>query len=96
LPTAYSLKGEAMAAIEEIIFVGAAGFAVVIVISVVVIIGVRQEERARSFGDEMPPGVFALLARVVLGRYVRKERRPASIYPDDLPGPREDCVGPRR
>jgi hypothetical protein len=84
------------AAIEAIVFAGAAGFAFVVVLSVVVIIGVRQEERYLTFEDRAAPGIAALLARMVLGRYVRKERRhrAARTPPDDLAEAHENCIGP--
>jgi hypothetical protein len=92
-----------MAAIEAIVFVAAAGFAFVVVIFVIVIIGVHQEERHLTFENRTAPGAVALLARIVLGRYVRKERgrRQHGCYPDDLASSREPnswerSVGPRR
>jgi hypothetical protein len=86
-----------MAAIEVIIFAAAAGFAFVIVVTVIVIIGVRQEERDLTLTNKTAPGAIARLARIVLGRYVRKERdwtieRP---YPDDPTASRERATSSR-
>jgi len=64
-----------MAAIEVIVFAGAAGFAVIVVATVLVIIGVRQEqavlerEGRRTFAHHEPPTILALLARRVLGAH---------------------------
>jgi len=91
-----------MAAILAIVFAAAAGFAFVVSIFVIVIIGVHREERYLTFSNTTAPGAVALLARIVLGRYVRKERRrQRGGYPDDLassrePSFREHSVGPRR
>jgi hypothetical protein len=63
-----------MAAIEVIVFAVAAGFAFVIVVTIVVIIGVRREERYLTLTNKTAPGAIAQLARIVLGRYVRKEQ----------------------
>jgi hypothetical protein len=62
-----------MAAIEAIIFAVAAGFTFVIVISVIVIIGVRQEERYFTLVNRNAPSAIAQLARLILGRHVRRE-----------------------
>jgi hypothetical protein len=87
-----------MAAIVAIVFAAAAGFAFVVAIFVIVIIGVHREERYLTFSNRTAPGAVALLARIVLGRYVRKERhrRQPGGYPDDLASSREPSVGPRR
>jgi hypothetical protein len=92
-----------MAAIVAIVFAAAAGFAFVVSIFVIVIIGVHREERYLTFSNRTAPGAVALLARIVLGRYVRKERRRQQPggYPDDLasscePESREHSLGPRR
>jgi hypothetical protein len=91
-----------MAAIEAIVFVAAAGFAFVVVIAMIVIIGVHREERYLTFGRNTAPGAVARLARIVLGCYLRKprNRRRRGSYPDDLasscvPDSREHSVGPR-
>jgi hypothetical protein len=87
-----------MAAIVAIVFAVAAGFAFVAAIFVIVIIGVRREERYLTFSNKTAPGAVALLARIVLGRYERKDRsrrRQHSRYPDDLASSREPSVGPR-
>ena len=86
-----------MAAIELIVFAAAAGFAFVVVTFVIVVIAVHQEERYLTLTDRTAPSAIARLARLVLGRYVRKEydRRQHRGYPDDLASSRERSVGPR-
>jgi hypothetical protein len=67
----YSLKGvSVMAAIEVIVFVGFAGSAVILAATILVIIGVSQEERRRTMARHRPPTIPALLARRVLGTYL--------------------------
>jgi hypothetical protein len=86
-----------MAAIEAIIFAAAAGFAFVVVITVIVIVGVHREERHLTLGNRNAPGVIARLARLVLGRYLRREYD-ASVdrgFPEDRAPPRADRVGTR-
>lgn len=87
-----------MAAVELIVFTVAAGFAFVVVTFVIVVIAVRQEERNLTLMDKTAPSAVARLARLVLGRYVRKEydRRQHGRYPDDLASSRERSVAPRR
>ncbi len=64
-----------MAAIEIVVFAGAAGFGIIVVATVLVIIGVRQEqavlerEGRRPFAHHEPPTILALLARRVLGAH---------------------------
>jgi hypothetical protein len=68
-----------MAAIEAIVFVTAAGFAVIVVATILVIIGIHQEERCKTIlRGRRPPTVCALLARRVLGAhfYLLPEERP--------------------
>ncbi len=90
-----------MAAIEVIVFAVAAGFAFAVVITIIVIIGVRQEERYLTLTNRTAPSAVAQLARIVLGRYVRKEqdlrvgrRYPAD--PGDPTGTRECTTSSRR
>jgi hypothetical protein len=64
-----------MAATEAIIFAAAAGFAFFVVITIIVIIGVRQEERYMTLEHRSAPSAVAQLARIILGRYVRRECR---------------------
>jgi hypothetical protein len=80
-----------MAAIEVIVFATAAGFAFVIAVTIVVIIGVRREERYLSLTNRTAPGAIAQLARIVLGRYVRREQDWVAQRsdPDELNGTRE-------
>jgi hypothetical protein len=63
-----------MALLSVIVFAAAAGFAFVIVITIIVIIGVHQEERYMTLEHRNAPGAMAQIARIVLGRYVRKEQ----------------------
>ena len=62
-----------MTAIDAIIFAGVAGFALVVVITIIVIIGVRQEERYLTLANRNAPSAMAQLTRLVLGRYLRRE-----------------------
>lgn len=62
-----------MAAIDALIFAGAAGFALVVVITFIVIVGIHREERYQTLANRTAPGAMAQLARLVLGRYVRRE-----------------------
>ncbi len=64
-----------MAALSAIIFAAAAGFAFIVVITIIVIIGVHQEERFMTLEHRTAPSAMAQLARIILGRYVRKEQR---------------------
>lgn len=60
-----------MDAIEAIAFAAGAGFAIVVVATVLVIIGASQEDRLGTLTSRHPPSVPALLARLVLRTYVR-------------------------
>jgi hypothetical protein len=62
-----------MTAIDAIIIAAAAGFALVVVITAVVIIGIRQEERYLTLANKNAPSAMAQLTRIVLGNYLRKE-----------------------
>jgi hypothetical protein len=86
-----------MAAIEVIIFAAAAGFAFAVLITVMVIIGIRKEERYLSLLNRTAPGAIAQLARIVLGRYVRREHDWAAKRSDpyELNGARETTGLPR-
>jgi hypothetical protein len=69
-----------MAAIETIVFAGAAGFAVILIATVLVIVGVYQEERRWTLADYGPPTIAASLARRILGThaYLLPGERPKS------------------
>jgi hypothetical protein len=67
-----------MAAIDAIVFAAAAGFAFILVITIIVILGVRQEERYLTLADKNAPGAMAQLARLILGRYFRREKVPGA------------------
>jgi hypothetical protein len=53
-------------AIEAILFAVAAGFAVTIIATILVIIGVHQEERNRTLANQHPPTIASILARRLL------------------------------
>jgi hypothetical protein len=53
-------------AIEAILFAVAAGFAVIVIATILVIIGVHHEERNRTLTRQHPPTTAAILARRVL------------------------------
>ncbi len=85
-----------MAAIEVIVFAVAAGFAFVVVVTSIVIIGVRREERYLTLTNNSAPGATAQIARIVLGRYVRMEQdRTIGSNPDDLMGSAEPTTSSR-
>src|SRR2546429_7904705 len=99
-------KGFAMAATEvTLVLAGAAGFALIIVATIMVIVGVRQEERAKTIlGGHRPLTVCALLARWVLGAhfYLLPEERPVEGEgPEEEPPwferspPPQRPIGPR-
>jgi hypothetical protein len=75
-----------MAVIDALAFATAAGFAVVVA-TTLVIIGARQEERRQSLIRASRPTIPALLARRVLGAYVRQFQpdMPASQRSGRLP-----------
>jgi hypothetical protein len=83
-----------MATIEAIVFIGAGGFAFVVVISIIVIIGVHQEERYMTLEHRTAPGAMAQLARIILGRYVRKEQHGVTGR-DESNGSREHSTSSR-
>jgi hypothetical protein len=85
-----------MAALEALIFAGVAGFTLVIVITFLVIVGIHREERYLTLANRNAPGAVAQLARLVLGRYVRREtdnadppgrQDEAAFTPGRAPGP---------
>lgn len=86
-----------MAAIEVTIFVAAAGFAFAVLITIMVIIGIRKEERYLTLMNKTAPGAIAQLARIVLGRYVRREHDvlAATPDPDERNGARQATGAPR-
>jgi hypothetical protein len=93
-----------MAVFAVILFVVIAGFALVLIATVLVIIGVHQEERRKSVvGGHRPPTPCALLARWVLGAhfYLIPEEWPESGPPEDelpwfaRPQPPSGPIGPR-
>lgn len=67
----YNMQGVSTVTVTEIIaFAAFAGFAVILAATILVIIGVRQEERRRTMARHPPPTIPALLARRVLGTYL--------------------------
>jgi hypothetical protein len=83
-----------MAALGVIVFAAGAGFAVVIVITIMVIIGIHQEERYMSLWDKNAPTAMALLARIVLGRYIRRQQHKVTGR-DEPNGSREHSTSSR-
>ena len=91
-------RGPAMAAIEALGFAVAAGFALIVVATILVIIGIHQEERQRTIiRGRRPPTVCALLARRVLGGhfYLIPEEQPEQEDSGEEPPWFERPVGPR-
>jgi hypothetical protein len=73
-----------MLAIRALAFIAAVGFGLLLVATVVVTIGVRQEERYRTLKHVRAPGRFAGLTRAALGHYVREhDDEPAHPAPPD-------------
>jgi uncharacterized membrane protein len=62
----------AISAIEAVGFAVSAGFAVVLVATTLAIIGISHEQRHHTFKRQRPPTIPALLARRILGVYVRR------------------------
>ena len=80
-----------MIAVEIVVFAGAAGFALIVVATVLVVLGVRAEERQSQALCGRPRGAVALLARRVLG--VRAS--PSTVWPG-RPEAGEDPPGQQR
>ncbi len=87
-----------MLAIGALALITVAGFGLVLVATVVVAIGVWQEERHWTLKHRRAPSVLAALARVILGHYVRKhdDDPVADTYPDDALPWYERSAGPGR
>jgi hypothetical protein len=85
-----------MLAIGALALITVVGFGLVLVATVVVAIGVRQEERYWTLKHGRAPSLFAWLARVILGHYVRKhDDEPApDNRPDDVLPWYERSAGP--
>jgi hypothetical protein len=56
-----------MIAVEVVVFAGAAGFALIAAATVLVVLGVRAEERQAQALCDRPRGAVTLLARRILG-----------------------------
>jgi hypothetical protein len=87
-----------MLVIGALAFLAVVGFGLIVVTTVVVTIGVRQEERYRTLKHGRAPGPLAGLTRVTLGHYVRQhddEPAPAAP-PDDVLPWYERSPGPAR
>jgi hypothetical protein len=87
-----------MLAIGTLAFLAIVGFGLVLVATIVVAIGVRQEERYRTLKHGRAPSLFAWLTRIVLGHYVREsDDEPApGTPPDDVLPWYERSPGPGR
>jgi hypothetical protein len=73
-----------MLAIGALALISVVGFGLVLAATVVVAIGVRQEEHYWTLKHGRAPGRFAGLARVTLGHYVRKhDDEPVHAAPPD-------------
>ncbi len=83
-----------MAALGAIIFAAGAGFGLVVVVTVIVIIGVRQEERYMTLEHRQAPSALAQFARIIVGRYVRKEQNGVTGR-DESNGSREHSTSSR-
>jgi hypothetical protein len=86
-----------MAAVGALLFATAAGFAVVIAATALVIVGVRHEEQRGTIADKRPPTIPALLARRVLGTYAHllREDHGEPDMPCRAPSASKHCSGPR-
>jgi hypothetical protein len=82
-----------MPAIEAILFTISAGFTVIVIATILVIIGVRDEERRRTLTRQHPPTITSLLARRVLGTYTRQPPRKLDEQPPHphARGSHRDC-----
>jgi hypothetical protein len=87
-----------MLAIGALALIAVVGFGLVVVATVVVAIGVWQEERYWTLKHRRAPGPLAWLTRVALGHYVRKhDDEPAhTAPPDDVLPWYERSSGPAR
>jgi hypothetical protein len=87
-----------MLAIGALALIAVIGFGLILLATIVVAIGVRQEEHHWSLKHGQAPGLFAGLTRVTLGHYVRKhDDEPAeAARPDDLLPWYERSSGPAR
>jgi hypothetical protein len=73
-----------MLAIGALALIAIVGFGLVLLATVVVTIGVRQEEHCRTLKHGRAPGLLAGLSRVTLGHHVRKhDDEPAHATPPD-------------
>ena len=73
-----------MLAIGALALIAVVGFGLILLATVAVAIGVRQEEHRWSLKHGQAPGPFAGLTRVTLGHYVRKhDDEPAHPAPPD-------------
>jgi hypothetical protein len=73
-----------MLAIGALALIAVVGFGFVLLVTVVVTIGVRQEDRCRTLKHGRAPGLLAGLTRVTLAHYVRThDDEPAHATPRD-------------
>jgi hypothetical protein len=87
-----------MLAIGALALIAVVGFGFVLLATVVVTIGVRQEERYRTLKHRRAPGLLAGLTRVTLAHYVRKhdDESAHATPPDDALPWYERSSGPAR
>jgi hypothetical protein len=87
-----------MLAIGALALITVVGFGLVLVATVVVAIGARQEEHHWTLKHGRAPSLFAWLTRVILGHYVRKhDDEPAhAARPDDVLPWYQRSSGPAR
>ena len=85
-------------AIGTLVFIAIVGFGLVLVATIVVAIGVRQEERYWTLKHGRAPSLLAWLARIVLGHYVRQtdDEPVPDTHPDDVLPWYERSPGPGR
>lgn len=85
-----------MLAIGTLALITVVGFGLVLVATVVVAIGVRQEERYWTLKHGRAPSLFAWLARVILHHYVRRhdDEPVPDTRPDDVLPWYERSTGP--
>jgi hypothetical protein len=85
-----------MAAIEALVLLVAAGFGLGVIATIVVIIGVHQEERRLTLARGGPPTVAARFARRVLGAHFAVGPVPRGPFTEDVPWaghPADELVG---
>jgi hypothetical protein len=95
---AWTASAGGLAILEAVFSIVAASFALIVVATIVVIIGIHQEERRKTIlGEHRPQTACALVARWVLGGhfYLMPEDRPEMHDSEDDPPWFERPVSPR-